>query len=169
FEVKRLRDGALPGASDDMIAAYREDYNTLANKVSACGMILGESMKRVDAMAVAVGRLDADASNLFDQLHDLKMELMTLDEAMNGNRSKGEIGERNAPNVRSRMSVARRGLSTTYGPTPLHKESMQIAQKELASLMPKVKAIASERIPRMEEQLSNMGAPWIEGQPLPKE
>ncbi|MEN0006311.1 MAG: glycosyl hydrolase [Bacteroidota bacterium] len=39
FEVKRLRDGALPGASDDMIAAYREDYNTLANKVSACGMI----------------------------------------------------------------------------------------------------------------------------------
>ena len=61
------------------------------------------------------------------KIYDLKTHLHDLDEELNGNKSKSEIGEKNKPTVSYHMRVATRGLSTTYGPTGLHKEQLSVA------------------------------------------
>ena len=61
-----------------------------------------------------------------------------------------------------------RGLSTTYGPTPMHRESLAIAIKEMKEMKTKVEKMSEEEIPRLEKALQSAGAPWIEGQALPK-
>ena len=102
------------------------------------------------------------------QLYDLKQQLYTLDEKLSGNRTKSEIGERNAPTISSRLRVVRRGLSTTYGPTPLHRESLVIAKKELATISAQVEKVSMETIPDLEKNLKKAGAPYIHGQGIPK-
>ena len=87
---------------------------------------------------------------------------------MNGNSTKDEIGERYAPTVRSRMFVGFRGMSTTYGPTETHKMSVKIAMKELKGINTALERISEVDIPALEEKLAKLGAPWIEGQALPK-
>ena len=102
------------------------------------------------------------------KVHLLQQQLYTLEEVMNGNQSKEEIGERTRPTVRSRFFVAYRGLSTTYGPTPLHKESLQIAKAQFGEINKKIEKMSKEDIPALEEALMGAGAPWIEGQALPE-
>ena len=92
---------------------------------------------------------------------------MAFETKVGGSPAKDAVGERNNPSVRSRMYTAMRGMSTTYGPTPLHHMSLDIAQEEFAGIKTKLEKLANEAVPALEEAVRKAGAPWIEGQPLP--
>ena len=119
-------------------------------------------------MKIALSRSDGDSPELVTQLFDLNRQLQDLDAEMNGSHIKSEIGERTNPTIQSRMFTAMRGLWSTYGPTPLHAESLSIAQEELASILPRIEQIEKVDIPEIEKALENVGAPLIEGMSLPK-
>ena len=125
-------------------------------------------MEKVSAMQVALGRSRSESTALTQKLHDLKQKLYDMEEQMNGNPAKNEIGERSAPNIRGRMFIGFRGMNTTYGPTATHRESVKIATAELAEMNKALQQISEEQIPALEEELAKAGAPWIEGQALPK-
>ena len=168
FEVVPLRAGALEGASREEIIAFREDLEKLQQNVSATSLVLRRSMERIDAMTRALNSTSFESGDLTTDLYAAKQELLDLQAKMNGNPAKGEVGERSSPTVRGRMFTGFRALRTTYGPTPMHKESIEIAKKLLVGLSSHVETISKERIPQLEKALSQAGAPWIEGQDLPK-
>lgn len=168
FQVVPLRNqGALEGASKEEILAFGKELQALQVDIAAANYTLNQSQAKVSAMKTALSRSMKFDENLHADLREVSAQLADLDEEMNGNRSKGEIGERGAPTVRSRMFVGFRGMSTTYGPTPTHKESIAIAARQLVGVKGKLDAIANEAIPKLEEGLRSIGAPWIEGTPLP--
>ena len=167
FEVVPLRKGALEGAPVEEIIAFREEVESLQGAVAAAGYMLENSMDKVKAMEVALARADNPTTALFEQLHQVKSDLMAFETEISGSPAKDEVGERNNPTIRSRMFTAMRGLSTTYGPTPNHKGSLEIAQQEFAEMKPKLEKMANEAVPALEEAVMKAGAPWIEGQPLP--
>jgi hypothetical protein len=55
-------------------------------------------------------------------------------------------------------------MATTYGPTPLHKENLNIAKGMLGGLYNEIKTMANTTIPQLESELKAMGAPYIIGQ-----
>ena len=167
FEVVPLRKGALEGASYEEITAFREELESLQGAVAAAGYLMEHSMEKVKAMEVALARADNATPALFSQLHQVKKELTAFEAEVGGSPAKDAVGERNNPSVRSRMYTAMRGMSTTYGPTPLHRRSLDIAQEEFAEIKPKLEKLANEAVPSLEEAVRKAGAPWIEGQPLP--
>ena len=57
--------------------------------------------------------------------------------------------------------------SSTYGPTPTHRRSLEIAEQELEVLRQRLNAVLEERLPALEKQLQEAGAPWTPGQPVP--
>ena len=168
FEVERLRDGALKGATYAELAAFRKELEGLQGGIFAASLVLDKSVDRINAIQTALSRSNIEPGQLDARVHDLKRKLMDLEEKMNGNQSKEEIGERNPPTLRSRFFVAYRGLSTTYGPTPLHRQSLAIAKKEFEGLNDQLNQLSNEEIPDLEKSLMGAGAPWIEGQALPE-
>jgi hypothetical protein len=56
------------------------------------------------------------------------------------------------------------GLGGTYGPTPLHAKSLEIAKELLLTLKAEVKEISENRIPALEAELKAAGGPYIMGQ-----
>lgn len=168
FEVVPLRKGTLEGATPEDVVAFSKDLATAQTLMSATGSALEESMEKVDAMMVALERANTEPGALNKEMYDLKQQLYILEEKLYGNQTKSEIGERNAPTINSRLRVGRRGLSTTYGPTPLHRESLDMATKELVVVSEKVEEISTVTIPNMEKKLQNVGAPYIQGQAMPK-
>jgi hypothetical protein len=82
---------------------------------------------------------------------------------MQGSEAKGEIGERGPPTPSSRLSVGYRGLSTTYGPTEMHRQSVQAGQAELAPIRTEIQRYAEEVVPSLERALEAIGAPPIQG------
>jgi len=167
FEVVPLRKGALEGASYEEIISFREELETLQGAVTAANVSLDKSKEKVNALEVALSRANTEDPDLVAQLHDIQQSLMELEVQMSGPSAKDEIGEKSTPTVRSRMYAAMRALFTTYGPTPTHKRSLEIAQSEFAELKSQMEAIVNDDIPALEQSLRDAGAPWIEGQPLP--
>lgn len=168
FDVVPLRKGALEGASSETIVAFREKLETLQGQVAATSYLLTNSRDRVAAMQKALLRADTEDAALVAQLYNVKQSLMKLMEEMNGNAAKDEVGERNPPSIQSRMFTGFRGMTTTYGPTPMHRQSVDLAIKQLNVMTSKLEAIADTEIPRLEKALTGAGAPWIEGQAIPK-
>ncbi|MEM6806872.1 MAG: glycosyl hydrolase, partial [Bacteroidota bacterium] len=164
FKVVPLREkGALEGIAEKDVIAFRGEMQSLQQGISNATYMLNTSMNRANAMQTALSRMDKQDNALVSKVFALKSKLMDIDAMMSGNESKDEIGERSDPTIRSRMFTGFRGLMTTYGPTPNHRKSVEIAQAELKGLMPDLENIYNKEVPALEKALMDAGAPWIEG------
>ena len=168
FDVERMRKGALEGAEPDAVVAFWGEMEEFSASLGAARITLNNAKKKVNAMAKSLGRTEIVPGELNQKIHDLRKEIKDIETAFYGNQAKRKIGEKNKPTVYSRVSAARIGTeNSTYGPTPMHKRSLEMAKKQFAGIKQKIKTIMDEKIPAMEKELENIGAPWIEGQELP--
>ena len=119
-------------------------------------------MNIVKAMRVALSRSKQLNNELGKALFQMEEELNQLRVEVYGNSAKSEIGVKNNPSVSTYVGNANRGLSTTYGPTGQHKQSLNIANSILDKLEQKL-SIISGKIPSMRLELENINAPLIIG------
>jgi hypothetical protein len=169
FEVVKMLQGALTGADPLEVAAFWKETERLNRSVSAASKIIAESLKRIELMQNALIRTPAAPGILDSELYDLKQELYVLDEKLNGNRSKREIGEKYKPTIAYRLNQVSYGTSnSTYGPTETQKRNLEIAGTQFLDLRNSLDIIMNEKIPGIEKALIDAGAPWIDGQPIPE-
>ena len=168
FKVERMYKGALPGSDPQVTAAFWKETERLNKSITAATKVLSETIKRVALMQNALKRVPAAPGSLDTQLYDLRQELYSIDEKMNGNASKREVGEKTNPTVASRHGFASFGtLYSTYGPTETLKHSMQIAGTQFDELKKELDNVLNVKLPAVEKALMDAGAPWIIGQPIP--
>lgn len=165
FELIKLRDGALPSADPREVAAFWKELEDFQRNLSAVSYELARAKSRVKAMQIALKRSSSDMSELDEQLHACLMDLKKLDARLYGSPKKREVMENTRPTLGDRFGFARAGVSnSTYGPTAAHKESFELAKKEMGEIKQEAMEILGERIPAMEKALIATGAPWVEGQ-----
>ncbi len=168
FSVKRLYKGALAGAGPEAVAAFWRSYEDAVRQASAVGLSLNHAMEQLGAMQTALARSGAPAGAMDERLHALRTTLLDIDEQLNGKRSRQEPGEKTKPTVGQRLFAVSRGVGrSTYGPTPTHRQSLEIATTELAGIKQKMESARAE-MRSISEALMAAGAPWIEGQVLPR-
>lgn len=168
FEVTRLREGALPSAPPEEVASFWKELSEFDRRSSALSLELQNGLARLKAMRTALARATIAPGDLDARLHALQADLVKLDEELGGSKPKLEIGENTKPTIADRFGAATIGTTlSTYGPTPMHRRSLDIAREQFTSLSINVHDILKNRIPAMEWDLQAAGAPWIEGQSLP--
>ena len=167
FIVERMYEGALAGADPKETAAWWKETKRLNKSTTAASRVLDKALKRVTLLQKALIRTTSAPGNLDSELHRIKQSLLALDEQLNGNRSKREIGEKNNPTIARRLNMAS-SFNSTYGPTPMHKRSLEIAATEFKELRKNLENIINMELPKVEDALKAAGAPWIEGQPIPE-
>ena len=148
--------------------AFRKEMETMQTQVGATVITLDNSLDKIKAMGTSLARSSQSSSELYQQLRQAKVDLMALKKEMSGSPAKEEIGERNDPTVQSRMWTGFRGLNSMHGPTQNHIQTIAVAKKQLAGIKAKVAAMSETTVPNLEKALQALGAPWIEGQALPK-
>ena len=168
FNVKRLREGALPSADPKDVAAFWKELADFDRSRSALALEASTAKDRVKAMRIALSRASAAPGNLDKKLYDLQMQLSAIDETLYGSAAKRSVMETTDPTINDRISAARTGTGqSTYGPTPMHQRSLAIAKEEFATLKDQVNATLRSTLPKLERELQDAGAPWIQGQSLP--
>ena len=166
FDVVPLRAGALKGASYEEFTAFRLEFQTFQQDLKATNNVLANNLKIIDAMGRAHSKATNPSNDFIANLYTTKMQLLDLDKSMNGDDTKGEIGERSDPNPGNAGRMGRSALGNTYGPTSNQKAAFKRAADQLADLKVEIKKITNETIPALEIELKATGAPWIEGQGL---
>ena len=169
FTVKRLRDGALPGASQADVSAFWDRAGQLDRSVTATLVTLGRLETRIDLLKTASDRALDNAIQLTDDWQAIRAEVYALDELVNGNPARNVIAERTLPTVRSRLGSVLLGIgSSTYGPTGTHREQLQFAEEMHEEVRERLVTLMDETVPAYERLLANSGAPWVPGSPLPE-
>jgi photosystem II stability/assembly factor-like uncharacterized protein len=169
FEVVPLHKPTLKRGSSEDYAAFSKEVSGIRTKISALSNMVSESKKKMNAMTKALDNTNIEPGAMNEKLYLMKQDLHALEARLRGNASRSEVGERNPPTVNTHLRTASRGLSSTYGPTDLHKQSLEVAKKMLADIMGDIERLSTEAIPKMEKELQEAGAPYILGQPLPKD
>ena len=97
----------------------------IQNRQSEFSNKLTKSVNKVKAMRLSLSRSKSENNDLSKKLFDIEEELNLMSVKVYGNSAKSEVGEKNNPTVSSFLGNAYRGLTTTYGPTGQHKQSLE--------------------------------------------
>lgn len=163
FEVKPLREGALPSKSLAEIKSFRADITAFANELQMAGSSLEKATQQVDAMAVALSRSGKTDAALAKDIYDAKMALKMLDSRMNGNLARRELNDNMDPTVMDRLFAAYRGAAGTYGPTGMQKGALEAGKTEFAPIQADLMEMEKTTIPSLAARLKTLGAPPIDG------
>ncbi len=161
FKVNRLYQSSLPGKNINEVAAFWQRYDELAAKVDIFTKKFRHTQQAVEKLQQAALKTVKEQDDTYAKLLAVKKDLQAIDKAMFGSKSKNEVGEKNMPSVFDRLSHIRIGiLGSSYGPTPEHLKSYQIAQNTLNDLQQKLNKDIAQLI-SIEKTLQKMGAPYI--------
>jgi hypothetical protein len=91
-----------------------------------------------------------------------------LQDDLTGNRAKRQVGEKQSPNVDSRLNTVNLGIyASTYGPTNTHRMTLDLANEQLTQVRSELVRARSDAA-GLGNDLLKAGAPWVEGNPLPE-
>ena len=164
FEVKPIREGTLKGMDYASYNEYREELEGLQRDFEMLQDQYDEAETALKGFQKALPLVSGSPAGLASDVHDLEKALRALAIKAEGSPARNEIGERNPPSAQSHLSTASRGLTTTYGPTPLHRRSLETAQAMLSELKPEITRISDQMVPALARKFEQAGAPYIKGQ-----
>jgi hypothetical protein len=85
-------------------------------------------------------------------------------ETLLGNQRRDNFGDPGPVSIARRISVAFTGNRySTYGPTPTHRASLEIAEEGLGQLTSELQRIRSVDFPALEARLDEARVPWTPG------
>ncbi len=170
FEVVQMRTGTLPGASPDQLVAFMKQLAELQRDVNGARSAIDETTKRVEAIQQALMRSTVGDASLGQSALAIERQLADLRLQLVGSRQRRMMGDPGPVSISARVNVASMGgRLSTYGPTPMHSQSFEIAREEFAELRERLKRIIDVELPQLEKELDAAGVPWTPGRGVPAE
>ncbi|NNC51074.1 MAG: glycosyl hydrolase [Flaviramulus sp.] len=161
FEVVRIRENILENPMQNNIDNYVNDLKSFKINLEYTLKAFSNASKKLNAFEKATVYIKDNPGDLEETISILKTQMNDLNKLLYGNSSKKEIGEKDVLSISSRLSVAQRGFSTTYGPTKMHMESLNIAKELFNRIKPKLEKFIEVDIPEIEQNLIKSGVPPI--------
>lgn len=169
FVVERMNKGALSGADMDDVLAFWKELDAFQRSMSATNKVLRKVGESVKELRIAVSRTPQMPGELDKKLHDLEQQLHAYEEDLWGHQSKRMIGEKTKPTISDRYMFAMMGTGmSSYGPTPSHQKSLDIARSEYQMLKQRLQKIVNVDLPQLQQEIYKAGGPWVLDSSLPK-
>lgn len=163
------REPTLQGMEPLELVAFLQELSEMQRAVSGTEATLEETGERLERIQAALLRSTVEGTELDDRVRELEDRLADLRVDLEGNAQKGRMGEPRAPSIEDRLQVVQTGVRfSTYGPTPTHLRSFEIARSELARVQQKLNTLVTEDLPALEADLEAAGVPWTPGRPAPE-
>ncbi|NOX94155.1 MAG: glycosyl hydrolase [Alphaproteobacteria bacterium] len=168
FQVERLREGALAGATPRETVAFWERLSTLQRGVTAADQATNHIEEQIEKLQIALGRTRSAPAELDTEWRAIRTELQDIIEMLNGNQAMAEVGQDTPTTIGSRLGRLLIGTSnSTYGPTPSHRQSLDYAEADFEAVRQRINALQQTTIPAFQAKLIESGAPWTPGGLIP--
>ena len=165
--VKMMRQNSLATASAADVVAFGQTLDSLMRESDGADAAIEDLLAELAAVKQTLRRSGSESS-LRDQVRTLELEVMDLDLKLSGDESRDMAGDSGPVSVRSRIGVAQMGTSfSSYGPTPTHERSLEIAEQEFAFIKTALKRIYETELPALRKAMDDAGVPWTPGRGVP--
>lgn len=163
FDVEPLRSRGLPGADPDEVVAFALQLDEMRRTTAGAAAAIGELLVEVDAIKSALGRSTAP-QDLRSEADAIRARLLDLQLRLSGDSNRAIFNEGGPVSVSQRVSVAFLGTAwSTYGPTPTHRRSLEIAEQGFQPISQALDEINDSDMPALRAALDQAGVPWTPG------
>ena len=167
FEVTSMVEQALPGASPADMTAFALRLDEMERLVGGTESAVEQAITRVTAIQDTLLRSTVDAS-FITQADDMAKRLKMMLERLDGDNRRSRMNEGGPVPIGRRVAVAFYGTHfSTYGPTPTHLRSLEIAEQQFAELKGDFEQLMQSELPAFEARLNEAGVPWTPGRGIP--
>jgi photosystem II stability/assembly factor-like uncharacterized protein len=168
FEVVLMQEGTLDAAPPDQVVAFLKELSELQREVQGANSAVGGALERVGAIRETLMRSTASDPSLGEEARSLEQRLNDFSLKLNGESSRRMMGDPGPVSIDARINVASMGSRfSTYGPTPTHRRSVEIAEREFDALRPEIDHLIDVDLPALERKLDEAGVPWTPGRGIP--
>ncbi|MEM8963567.1 MAG: glycosyl hydrolase, partial [Acidobacteriota bacterium] len=168
FVVKPLRETVLPGMGPAEAVALHRRIAEIQRAVWGTGAALEEAMERVEAIKDVLHRSTVDDMSMRDEAVRIGERLWFLNEQLNGDSLKGNLGEPVEPTIGRWLFVASFGSAlSTYGPTAHHQQNLAWAEEAFAEVRTELKQLIEKDLEALEARLEAADVPWTPGRGIP--
>ena len=161
FELKPIYESILKGTNFKDYNNYVDDYFRVYNEVQLIEHKIKVANEKVNSLKIAIENTPKETEELVLDFHNLKNSILLVKRKVFGNESKKEIGEKNKPTLFNRIRVASQGLSSSYGPTKLHMESLDMARLMNEEIKPLIEKFISKEVTSLENKIKDINGPVI--------
>jgi photosystem II stability/assembly factor-like uncharacterized protein len=167
FEVIQMREPGLKGAPPEQVVSFTRELDDLNRQVQGAASAITTALTETGAIKETLIRSDA-ALSLRDTARSLELELLEMQDRINGNVARDLYGDPGPVSVKRRIEVAMMGtFRSSYGPTPTHVRSLEIARTEFGEVKTRLQQIHDSELPALRKQLDEAGVPWTPGRGVP--
>ena len=167
FNVERLREGSLKGASLAQMEAFNNELSALYGQSQAARYAIKAARKQLADLETMVSRMRAPVPDVHAKLTAMTTVLHEIEETVFGNSVQDDIGGYAPTSVSTWLGHALRGVSnSSYCPTPSHRQSVAYAREAFAPAKERLNALVEKEIPALRAILRQAGAPWTIGEPI---
>ena len=139
FKVKRIRKNILDNPISDDFEQLISDFVEFDKDYVYSLEKYANAKKKMQKFEQAYRYVDEISSKLISDINLLENEMNHIDTALNGNKSKKDVMEKDNPTISNRISIAMRGFSgNSYGPTKTQINSFEIAKKQWNRIKPRI-------------------------------
>lgn len=167
FEVVPLEISTRPNQDRKQILRFQQQTNELRRKALSVEAVLEDAVERIPYIKKAI--LDAPGIDpgLLKQALKIESQLKDIEKRLVGDPTIRRYNEPTVPSILDRISTIIRGhWRTTYGPTPTHKQTYEIAAQEFKEVSIQLRNVIETDLRQLEEAMEEAGAPWTPGRSL---
>jgi hypothetical protein len=168
FDVLPMTKGTLPGAEPEQLVAFLKRLAELQREVQGAGAVITETSRTLGALRQVLLRSTVGDPQLDDAVRVLEDRVQRIQQKLGGNDRREAYGDPGPISINRRLRVASVGTGTsTYGPTPTHLLSVEIAEQQFTALRRDLDRLVDLDLPALEEKLDDAGVPWTPGRSVP--
>jgi len=161
FGVKKLFEGSLPSASMEQVATFWKELEKTSAEHTSLQMKMKMAMEKSKKIQLAYQKSNQVSESLSKDIYDIRKELIALDSDLNNPKAIRELEIDYRPTISKRIGTAYACVAnSSYGPTALAKENLQIAKEEMVEFQEKLKQ-SQQKLDAIASKLQEMGAPEI--------
>ena len=165
--VKMMRQNSLATASAAEVVAFSQRLDNMMREGDGADAAIEALLAELAAVKQTLLRSGTEGS-LRNQVRALEIEVMDLDLKLSGDENRDMAGDSGPVSVKRRIGVAQMGTSfSSYGPTPTHERSLEIAEQEFASIKTALNRIYETELPALRKTMDDAGVPWTPGRGVP--
>ena len=167
INVKLMRQNSLATASTDEVVEFGTRLDGLMREGNGADSAMKALLSELTAIKQTLLRSGADNA-LRAQARALELEVMDLQLQLSGDEARDLAGDSGPVSVARRINVAQMGTSfSSYGPTPTHERSLEIAEQNFAGIKTALERIFNTELPALRKAMDDAGVPWTPGRGVP--
>ena len=168
FTVRKIGEPTLEGQTPEQVASFATELADLSRRIAGARAAMEEASTRLRGIKEVLMRSTVGDATLDDEARALARKLADLDLRLDGDDRRDDLGDPGPVSISRRLGVAFLGTNwSSYGPTPTHRESFEIARDGFAELAAELETLVETDLPALEERLDAAGVPWTPGRGVP--